>query len=206
MIPAAILDVLTVSQETFLALGVIGLILCGVLNYFVPLVFPIPPLLLIIPLVAANPELLLIYVIAATLGEVVPGIIGYVVGARGGRPLIESRVSDIRIARIEAYFERSGFATVTIGSFAPIPEAYEVLSISSGVFGFGLNRFIVASVIGRGAKYLLAGLLVIAAGQAATSVGELEIYTAIAIVTVLVLAAYLTRSRWYSRSGVQRSA
>ena len=196
MLPAELTKVLQLSEELFVSMGVSGLVVTGLLNFFVPLVFPFPPLLVMIPLVAASPELAFVFVLAATGGEVFAGSIGYFLGRKGGRPALQSRFADARIDRVEAYFERNGFATVTFGSFAPIPEAYELLSIGSGVFGMSFRRFLLASVVGRGAKYLVVAVLVIAAGDAASSLSEGQLYGAIGAVTLVALVAYFTRTYW----------
>lgn len=202
MLPFDLPEVVSLSQEVLVSMGATGLVVAGLLNFFLPLVFPFPPLLVMIPLVAAAPELALVFVVAATLGELAAGVVGWAVGKKGGRPVLESRISESRFERVDAYFERNGFATVTIGSFAPIPEAYEVLSLGSGAFGMSLRRFVLASLIGRGAKYLLAAGLIIAAGDAASALSQGEIYTVVGVVTLVVLAGYLARRRWRPDWGV----
>ncbi|MFP8953535.1 YqaA family protein [Natrialbaceae archaeon A-arb3/5] len=196
MLLFGLLELLQASEELFVSMGVTGLVVTGILNFFLPLVFPFPPLIVMIPLVAASPELALVFVVAATAGELFAGIIGYGIGRKGGRPALKSRFSNSRTDRVESYFERNGFATVTIGSFAPIPEAYELLSVGSGVFGMKFRTFLIASIIGRGAKYLLVAALVIAIGDAAEALGEGQIYAAIGAVTIVAVAVYLTRKYW----------
>lgn len=184
------------TREFFVSMGVPGLFVAGILDFFLPLVFPFPPIVVIVPLVAATPELAPAYVVAATAGSVTAGVVGYGIGLKGGRPALESRFEESRIRRAESYFERNGFVTVAVGSFAPIPEAHELLSFASGVFGMPFREYLVASLLGRGGKYIVVAMLVIALGDAARSLTEAQVYTAIAAVTAVVLIAYFTRNRW----------
>lgn len=189
-------DSVELTREFFVSLGVPGLFVVGILDFYLPLVFPFPPIVVIIPLVLATPELAPAYVLAATAGSVVAGIGGYGIGLKGGRPVLESRFSEARIRRAEAYFDRNGFVTVFFGSFAPIPEAHELLSFASGVFDMSFRRYLLASVLGRGLKYVIVALIVVWLGEAARMLSEAELYSAIAVVTVVVLVAYVSRVHW----------
>jgi len=181
------------SREFFVALGAPGLFVVAFLEFFL---LPVPPDFVLIPLAAARPELALVYAAIATAGSVSAGVVGYTVGRTGGRPALESRFSDARTERAEAYVERHGLATLAIGAFAPIPEGYELLSVAAGVFGMELRTYLFASVLGRGGKYALEAALVLAVGAAARSLAEPQLYGLIAAVTVAVVAAYLLRDRW----------
>lgn len=57
-----------------------------------------------------------------------------------------------------AWFEEWGFWTVFVAGFSPIP--YKVFTIAAGSLSMALGPFVLASAIGRGARfYLVAGLL-----------------------------------------------
>lgn len=184
------------TREFFVSLGIPGLILVALLDFFLPLVFPFPPIVVIIPLIIATPEFTVAYVLAATAGSVFAGVVGYGIGFKGGRPVLESRFESPQIDRVEAYFERNGFVTVAFGSFAPIPEAHELLSFAAGVFGMKFRQYFIASALGRGAKYTIVGAIVLTLGDAARSLSEPELYTAIAVVILVALIAYFGWTRW----------
>ena len=188
-----VLDSIELSRELFVSLGAPGLFAVAFLEFFL---LPVPPDLVLVPLVAANPEFALFYAAIATAGSVTAGLLGFAVGRKGGRPALDSRFSGERIDRAEAYFERNGLVTVSVGAFAPIPEGYELLSIAAGVFGLDLRTYLVASLVGRGGKYLLEALLVVALGEAARSLGEVDLYAVLGVVSVVAIAAYLLRRRW----------
>jgi undecaprenyl-diphosphatase len=193
MLSVEFLKSVELSRELFISLGVPGLFAVAFLEFFL---LPVPPDLVLIPLALAQPEHAVIYAAVATAGSVLAGLVGYSIGRKGGRPVLESRFSGERAERAEAYFERSGFATIAIGAFAPIPEGYELLSVASGVLGLDSRTYLLASLLGRGSKYFLEAALVLALGDAVRSLGEVDLYVILGVIAIIVLAAYLLRRRW----------
>ncbi|WP_380680885.1 YqaA family protein [Salinigranum sp. GCM10025319] len=189
----SLLDSIEVSTSFFISLGAPGLLAVAFLEFFM---LPIPPDLVLVPLAVANPEFALLYAAIATAGSVAAGLAGYTIGKKGGRPALDSRFTGKRIQQVESYFDRSGFATIAIGAFAPIPEGYEILSIASGVFDLDIRSYLLASVLGRGGRYFLEALLAVMLGEAARSLTEVEIYSIVGVVTLVVLVAYLLRNWW----------
>jgi undecaprenyl-diphosphatase len=186
-------DSVELSREFFVALGAPGLFAVAFLEFFL---LPVPPDFVLLPLAVAQPELAFVYAGIATAGSVTAGLVGFALGRNGGRPALESRFSEERTARAEAYVERHGLETLTVGAFAPIPEGYELLSIAAGVFGMEPRTYVAASLLGRGGKYFLEALLVLAIGEAARSLTEPQLYGVIAAATLVVVAAYLSRRYW----------
>ena len=189
----SLLDSVEFTREFFVALGAPGLFVVAFLEFFL---LPVPPDFVLIPLAVATPEFALGYAAVATAGSVSAGLVGYAIGQKGGRPALESRFSGGRVDRAEGYVENHGFETLVFGAFAPIPEGYELLSIGAGVFGMGPRTYLLASLAGRGGRYVLEALLVLAVGKAARSLTEPELYAVIGVVSVVVVAAYLLRRRW----------
>lgn len=178
------------SREFFISLGAPGIFAVAFFEFFF---LPIPPDLVLVSLTLAKPEFAPIYASIATSGSVFAGLVGYTFGRKGGRPLLESQFSSERIKRTEDYFERSGFATVTIGAFAPIPEGYELLSVTSGVFGFDARSYLLASVLGRGSKYLVEAAVVVVLGDMARSLSETDLYLVLGFFAIVIIAGYSIR-------------
>lgn len=189
-----LLDSIEFSRELFVSLGAPGLFVVAILEFFL---LPIPPIMVLVPLALANPEFALGYALIATAGSVFAGTLGYGLGWVGGRAALESRFSDERIEKVEDYFERNGLVTIALGAFAPIPEGYELLSIASGVLDVDFRLYLVASIIGRGGKYFLVAVAVLALGDAVRSMGEVDFYIMTGVVTLVVVAAYLLRRWWW---------
>lgn len=189
----SIVESIEVSHEFFVSLGAPGLFVLGFLEFFF---FPIPPMLVLIPLTVAHPELALVYALAATIGSVAAGIVGFGIGRRGGRPVVVSQFSEKRVGQAERYVDEHGFVTMVVGTFAPIPEAHELLSIGAGAFGMRFRTYVAAATLGRGGKYLLVALLGLALGEAARSLGEVEIYSILGAMAIVAVLAYVLRGRW----------
>ena len=124
--------------------------------------FPIPPDVMLMPMSLAKPERAMWFATLTTLASVLGGIAGYAIGyfaLEWVAPLIEeggrwaaaySKASD--------WFHQWGFWAVLLAGFSPIP--YKVFTISAGALAMAFVPFVLASAIGRGARfYLVASLL-----------------------------------------------
>ncbi len=122
--------------------------------------FPIPPDVMLIPMVLARRAFAWRYAAIATLGSVVGGICGYVIGALFLESLLPwlhelGYYQGYEAAR--GWFSRYGFWAVLLAGFAPIP--YKLFTIAAGAVAMPLLPFVAASVMGRGARFfLMAGL------------------------------------------------
>jgi membrane protein DedA with SNARE-associated domain len=75
--------------------------------------------------------------LAGTLGYLVGAIVGWWIGLRGGRPLLERRgrwlhLSPARLASAEQWFDRWGNVGVLVGRLTPVVRSF--VSIPAGVF------------------------------------------------------------------------
>lgn len=186
-------DSIELSRELFVSLGAPGLFAVAVLEFFL---LPVPPDMVLVPLALAAPEFALGYALIATVGSVFAGVLGYSIGRKGGRPVLESRFSDDRIRQAEDYFDRYGVFAVLVGAFAPIPEGYELLSIASGVARLDVRSYLAASLAGRGGRYFLLAGLVLAFGDVVRGASEVDIYALTGAIAVVGVAAYLLYRRW----------
>jgi membrane protein YqaA with SNARE-associated domain len=95
--------------------------------------------------------------------SVLGGVAGYVIGVLGFE-MIEPWLRES--PRLWSAYEesrdwlaRNGVWVIFLAGFSPLP--YKVSTIAAGVAALNLPLFIIASVIGRGARfYLVAGLIV----------------------------------------------
>jgi membrane protein YqaA with SNARE-associated domain len=119
--------------------------------------FPIPPDALLIALCISNPALSFWYALLCSAGSILGGALGYGVGLKGGRPLLERWVRPERIQLVERHYQRWDVWAVAVAGFTPIP--YKVFTISAGAFLLDFWRFVVASLLSRSARFfLVAGL------------------------------------------------
>ena len=124
--------------------------------------FPIPPDVMLAPMSLAQPQRARHYALITTLTSVAGGLLGYLIGhfaLEWLTPLIGEggRWHDSYLHAV-AWFEQWGFWAVFLAGFSPIP--YKVFTISAGALSMALLPFVIASTIGRGARFfLVAGLL-----------------------------------------------
>ncbi len=129
---------------------VIGLALTAFAESFF---FPVPPDLIYIPLAILNPKNAFFYAFITTLFSVIGGIFGYFLGKYGGRPLVNKFISEERLYNVKLFYNKYDVWAVVIGGFTPIP--YKIFTVAAGIFDLNLRNFIIASILGRGARFFL---------------------------------------------------
>ena len=145
--------------------------------------FPVPPDVLLIPLALGKTSWALLFAAIATAGSTVGGILGYYIGDKGGRPLLERFFKAEKVALVQGYYRRYDVWAVGMAGFTPIP--YKLFSISAGAFGLDLKRFILASIVGRGGRFFLVGLAILIFGESVKAF--LDEYFDVAVVGFAVL-------------------
>ncbi len=125
--------------------------------------FPIPPDILLIALAVINPKAALFLAMITTIGSVLGAIFGYFLGLKGGRPILRKFVSSEKIALVEDYYKKYDVWAVGIAGFTPIP--YKIFTISAGAFSLDFTRFLVVSIISRGARFFLVGGVIYIYGE-----------------------------------------
>ena len=89
--------------------------------------------------------------LAGTIGYLIGSIVGWGIGAYGGRPLLERRgrwlhLSEERLDRAEAWFDRKGDWAVFLGRITPVVRSF--ISIPAGVFRSPLGRYTLLTLAG----------------------------------------------------------
>lgn len=123
--------------------------------------FPIPPDVMLAPMSLARPEKAWHFALLTTLASVLGGLFGYLIGVFAFdvvEPLLHNSGYWHAYEEAVAWFNQWGFWAIFLAGFSPIP--YKIFTISSGVVGMAFIPFLIASAIGRGARfYLVAGLM-----------------------------------------------
>ena len=125
--------------------------------------FPIPPDPLLIGISLRQPEIALLLAAIATASSVAGAMVGYWLGHRLGRPFLYRLVARKRVDAAKAVFKKYGGWAVLMAAFTPIP--YKVFAISAGILGLNMRTFVIASLIGRGARFFMLGGLLLAFGE-----------------------------------------
>ncbi|HEX2193969.1 MAG TPA: DedA family protein [Candidatus Limnocylindria bacterium] len=135
----------------------------------------------------------------ATVGSLVGALVGYAIGAWGGRPLLDRYGRYVGIGpddldRAERWFDRWGSWAVFFGRMVPLVRTF--VSYPAGIAGMGMGRFVVYSVLGSlpwNAALIYAGFLV---GENYQQIERaLKPYEYVIYVAVLAGVAYLVY-RW----------
>jgi membrane protein YqaA with SNARE-associated domain len=145
--------------------------------------FPVPPDVLMIPLALAQTTNALFFAAAATSGSTLGGILGFFIGVKGGRPLLQRIFKPEKIALVQNHYRRYDVWAVGLAGFTPIP--YKLFSISAGALGLDCKRFVLASIVGRGGRFFLVGLVITVFGESVK--GFLDTYFDLAVIGFAVL-------------------
>ena len=105
------------------------------------------------------------YVGMTTLGSLAGCFLLYLVGRRGGSPLLRRRFSEANIAKVERLFDRYGVLTIAVPCLLPPPCPFKIFVLSAGVFRLSLARFLTAVAIGRTVRYSMWGILAVIYGN-----------------------------------------
>ncbi len=120
--------------------------------------FPVPPDLLQIALSVATPAKSFLFATICLVGSILGAVLGYCLGLWGGRPLMHKFFSQTKVELVESYFHKYDIWAIGIAGFTPIP--YKIFAVSGGAFKINFKKFILVSILSRGARfYLVASLL-----------------------------------------------
>ena len=155
--------------------------------------FPIPPDVMLLPMCLAQPKRALFFATLTTVSSVIGGILGYMIGLWGFtwiQPVLQETGYWEQVQVAQEWFTEWGFWAIFIAGFSPIP--YKVFTITAGAMGMIFLPFVLASFIGRGARFYLVAMLAAWGGEAMQArlrrwVDVLGWLTILAIVLVVVL-------------------
>ena len=124
--------------------------------------FPIPPDVLLIALAVAIPEKSFKYAGICSIGSVLGGCFGYLIGWQFMTSIGERIISfyglNQKVAYIAELYSAYDAWAIGIAGFTPIP--YKVFTISAGAFKINFWVFLLASIVSRSARFFLVGGLI----------------------------------------------
>ncbi|MDH4229572.1 MAG: DedA family protein [Nitrospirota bacterium] len=157
--------------------------------------FPLPPDVLLIAMALSSPDHATRFAGICTAGSVLGGMFGYGIGRWGGKPLLDRFVERQKTERIHAWFNRYEAWAIGIAGFTPVP--YKVFTIAAGVFWIHFWRFVLVSMLSRGARFLLVATLVALYGARMREliVHYFDLFSVAAVVILAVAVWLLHRAR-----------
>jgi len=115
--------------------------------------FPIPPDVLLIAMAILRPEMAFKLALICSVGSVLGGMFGYLIGWVGGRPLLHKFFSESKIQVVKSAFEKYEVWAIAVAGFTPIP--YKVFTLSAGAFEIPFKPFALVSAVSRSARFFL---------------------------------------------------
>jgi membrane protein YqaA with SNARE-associated domain len=148
--------------------------------------------LLVIYMVTTHPARFVLYVTSATIGSLFGCLALYYIGKKGGEALMRGRMSTHRYDKTLNAFRRHGVMAVLVPSILPPPAPFKPFVLLAGVAEISPLRFTTAILIGRGARYIVEGLLALWYGERAMAyVAENGVAVALAAMVVLLIGFVL---------------
>jgi membrane protein YqaA with SNARE-associated domain len=154
--------------------------------------FPVPPDVMLAPMALANPEKAWRYAALTTAASVIGGVLGYLIGVFAFElvePLIRQANYWDEYEQTRAWFAAWGFWAVFLAGFSPIP--YKVFTITAGVVSMAVIPFLIASLVGRGARFCLVACVMAWGGRRMESALRAYIDRIGWVIVVLALVVYL---------------
>ena len=124
--------------------------------------FPIPPDPLLLALAVGRRQRAFFYGLVCTAGSVLGALVGYWIGAAlmdtVGQRIIGFYHKEELFESLKNTFQAHDFWAILAAAVTPLP--YKVFTIAAGAAELALGTFMLASVVGRGLRFLAEGALV----------------------------------------------
>lgn len=183
-------EILSQMNTFFQGLGLQGL----ALNSFIESFFLVPPPdFLLITMDLAKPERAMYYAFICTIFSALGGIVGYLIGLWGGRPVFNFlfKNKQEQFNNVERMYNKYGSLAVFFSAFTPIP--YKVFTIASGILNMNFIKFFIASFFGRGLRFFIVSLVLMLFGETIKEYIELVIIAVTLIIIIFFIILYKKR-------------
>jgi len=139
--------------------------LLGFVSFIESFFFPVPPDLMIIPMVVAKKEDYVKIFLIATIGSVLGGLFGYMLGVFFldiSMVVIELYGYEEKVFEVQEKMSSKGGFFLWLGimflaGFTPLP--FKVFTITSGIIGFNIVVFFFICLFTRGLRFFLVAYL-----------------------------------------------
>lgn len=119
--------------------------------------FLVPPDVLLLALCVGAPTKAFRFATICAAGSVLGGVAGYAIGYGAWQAVqgffIPFIFSQAQFDAVQRLYGDNAFLAILMAAFTPIP--YKVFTIAAGVFGVNLWTLIMASVVGRSARFFI---------------------------------------------------
>lgn len=126
--------------------------------------FPVPPDILLIPLVYGKPKKWWYFALVCTVFSVIGGVIGWYIGYAGWEAVKDFFFDYVpgftpeNFDYVKNLYKENALLAIFTAAFTPIP--YKIFTITAGVCDVPLYDLILGSIVGRGGRFFLVGLII----------------------------------------------
>ena len=197
-------------KETILDFfDVFGPATLAVVSFTESIIQPVPPDLLYLPMLydaAGDMPLVTWLFLVVTLSSVAGSYIGYLIGQKWGRQLLDRFAKPKHVAKLEALTIKYGNLGIFIAAFSPIP--YKVFGWVAGMGEMNKKAFLIAGLFGRSLRFGLEAILVGIYGQKALDAifNFLDNEILIGIIMIVSGIALWFSWSWWSNLSVEEIA
>ena len=161
--------------------------------------FPVPPDVLLIALAVAVPRKSMRFALICSVGSVLGGCFGYLIGWQFMSALGEKIVAFYglgdKVDYIGDLYRTYDAWAIAIAGFTPIP--YKVFTIAAGMFKINFFVFTLASLISRSARFFLVGGLIYLFGSSIQRFIEKYFNFLAVAFTLLLIAGFIVLKRFF---------
>lgn len=159
-------------------------------SFFEASVFPVPPDPLLITICLSRPKKSLQVALVCSVFSVLGAVLGYFIGLALWSAVdgffFDHIFSEQLFLTVKQLYHENSFAALLTAAFTPIP--YKVFTIAAGVFQISFVDLIVASAIGRSARFFLEGGLIYFFGAEIKTFIDRYFNLLTILVTLLIIA------------------
>ncbi len=184
-------EILVQMNNFFQSMGIQGL----ALNSFIESFFLVPPPdILLITMDLAKPQSALYYALICTIFSALGGIVGYLIGIFGGRPVFNFLFKNKheQFDNVERLYNKYGTLAVFFSAFTPIP--YKVFTIASGILCMNFPKFLLASFFGRGLRFFIVSIVLMLFGEMIKQYIEWVILAVTVVIILFFVILYKKRN------------
>ena len=179
----------------------------GMVSFTEAIIQPLPPDLVYLPMLydaMDNKPLVFWYFVVVTLTSVAGSYVGYLLGQRWGRQLLDRFAKPKHVTKLEALTNKYGTIGIFIAAVSPIP--YKVFGWVAGMGEMDKRSFIIAGLFGRGLRFGMEALLIGIYGKTALDAMNTFLDNEILIAVVMIIAIVILYFIWQWWSNLGKEA
>jgi membrane protein YqaA with SNARE-associated domain len=176
------------TRHWIFQLGALGFIPLGLLDASI---IPLPGSMDVLTIVLADrrTDLWLFYAAMATIGSVIGELVTYRIARRGGKEMLEKKLSKQRVKKVYAAFERWGFGAVAVPALLPPPIPLLPFVLAAGALQYSQYKFTAAIAAGRMVRYTILAFLAARYGRGILKYLTADGHVIVASMVAVLLAA-----------------